>query len=119
MRPCPLSSPIGPGLLHSAPAAGPPIALWAAGKPGVWDVLSHPVGWLTVAGVAFFFPRQRGAAFGLMTAVGRLGAILGNTAFGQMSAADPRLPLFCAGGSLALGSLLGLMLAETRGATIS
>eukprot|EP00730_Choanoeca_flexa_P002278 TRINITY_DN10985_c0_g4_i2.p1 TRINITY_DN10985_c0_g4~~TRINITY_DN10985_c0_g4_i2.p1 ORF type:complete len:579 (+),score=80.45 TRINITY_DN10985_c0_g4_i2:171-1739(+) len=78
-------------------------------------------GWnaLSILSAELFPTSHRGAAFGLMTALGRIGAILGNTAFGQMSASNPQLPLFCAGGALAIGAMLCLMLAETRGAIIS
>eukprot|EP00045_Choanoeca_perplexa_P010210 m.102744 g.102744 ORF g.102744 m.102744 type:complete len:570 (-) comp15194_c0_seq1:68-1777(-) len=78
-------------------------------------------GWnaLSILSAELFPTSRRGAAFGLMTALGRVGAILGNTAFGQMSASNPQLPLFCTGGALAGGAFMCLMLAETRGTNIS
>jgi hypothetical protein len=57
---------------------------------------------------------KRAAAFGFLAAVGRIGAILGNVAFGEMSESSPTLPLILTGSAMAVGAFLGLALRETR-----
>lgn len=62
--------------------------------------------------------RQRAAAFGFLAAMGRIGAILGNIVFGEMSDRQPTLPLILTGAMLGGGGLLCFFLKETRNAHI-
>jgi len=73
-------------------------------------------GWnsLNILSAENFATRKRAAAFGFLAAVGRVGAILGNVAFGEMSESSPTLPLILTGSAMATGAVLALLLRETR-----
>eukprot|EP00055_Hartaetosiga_balthica_P010728 m.46796 g.46796 ORF g.46796 m.46796 type:complete len:545 (+) comp7288_c0_seq1:224-1858(+) len=73
-------------------------------------------GWnaLNILSTEKFPTAQRAAAFGFLAAIGRIGAILGNVGFGEMSGASPTLPLLLAGCALCIGALLSLLVAETK-----
>ena len=73
-------------------------------------------GWnaLNILSSELYPTSQRGAAFGLLAAIGRVGAIVGNISFGAMSASNPTLPLVLTGAALAAGSLMALLVPETK-----
>ncbi|EGD77660.1 hypothetical protein PTSG_08752 [Salpingoeca rosetta] len=77
-------------------------------------------GWnaLNILSAELYTTRQRGAAFGLLAATGRIGAIVGNMAFGAMSASSPTLPLMLTGAALAFGACMSLLVPETRNISI-
>lgn len=47
-------------------------------------------------------------------AMGRIGALLGNVMFGNLSGASIVLPLFVTGGTLVVAAISGAMLPETK-----
>lgn len=69
-------------------------------------------GWnaLDVLSVELYHTDKRSTAFGFLAAIGRIGAILGNTLFGQMSGGSSALPLVLTGVSLVVGGALAIML---------
>lgn len=46
--------------------------------------------------------------------MGRIGALLGNVMFGNLSGASIVLPLFVTGGTLVVAAISGAMLPETK-----
>eukprot|EP00049_Salpingoeca_infusionum_P027077 m.30163 g.30163 ORF g.30163 m.30163 type:complete len:568 (-) comp9254_c0_seq1:137-1840(-) len=77
-------------------------------------------GWnaLSILTAELYSTRKRGAAFGFLAALGRIGSILGTTIFGVMSANKPGVPLVLSGAALAAGAVLAFWLKETSNTTI-
>lgn len=74
-------------------------------------------GWntLDILSTEMFTTALRGCAFGLLAAMGRIGAIMSNLVFGEVSESNATLPLILTGFSLATGALICFLLPETAG----